>query len=218
MVCEIFFFPHWLQLYLTGKENWRYLVFGIFCIAITGCSTFSSFSPPSADSLQAWQARKSGLMQLKTWQFVGRVIVKTEDDSWSGLIYWDQQPDLYQIDFKTPLGQSMLQMQGDADSAVLKLANEKEFHAADAETLLYNKLGWGLPIKTLVSWVVGIPAPAEKHEFKLDAQGRLLALKQADWDIHFKRYAATDTLELPKKIFLSNDNLNIRLVIDRWVM
>ena len=221
MVCEIFFFHVFFKrfrLFIRHREKRQYLVFGFFSIVFASCSTFSSFPPPSADSLWAWQVRKPELTQLQTWQFVGRVVVKTEDDSWSGLIYWDQQPGLYQIDFKTPLGQSMLQLQGDADSAVLKLANKKEFRAEDAETLIYNKLGWGLPINTLVSWVIGIPAPTEKYEFKLDEQGRLLKLKQADWDIDFKRYAPTDTLELPKKIFLSNDNLNIRLVIDRWVM
>ncbi|NOX42556.1 MAG: outer membrane lipoprotein LolB [Gammaproteobacteria bacterium] len=187
-------------------------------IHVTGCSILSSFPAPSAESLRAWQARKSDLIQLQTWQFVGRVIVNTEDDSWSGIIYWDQHLDAYQIDFKTPLGQSMLQLQGDEDSAVLKLANEKEYRADDAETLIYNKLGWGLPVKTLVSWVTGMPSPAEDYEFMLDEQGRLIKLKQSDWDIQFKRYAQTDKLELPRIIFMESDALNIRLVIDKWVM
>jgi len=205
------------QVFFSGRK-WLVSVFCILGITLSGCATFSSFAPPSADSLQAWQARTPQLMQLQTWKFVGRVVVKAGGDSWSGSIVWAQQLDAYQIDFKTPLGQSMLQLQGRAGSAVLRLANDKQYQANDVEKLMYSQLGWDLPIKTLMSWVIGKPAPVTEYEFKLDDSGRLKELKQGDWDVHYKRYAAINKLDLPKVLFLDGEEVNIRLVIDKWML
>lgn len=189
----------------------------ITLIYLAGCST-ASFKPPSSDALHAWQVRKPELVQVQGWQFSGRVVIKTEDESWNGIIIWDQQPDAYLIDFKTPLGQSVLQLTGDEKEAVLRLSDQKELRAADGESLIHSQLGWSLPIHTLVSWVKGVPASDVEHEFLLDDSGRMLKLKQSDWDIDFKRYTRVKELELPNKLFMENEALNIRLVIDKWVL
>lgn len=186
---------------------------------LTACAT-PSFPPSSTESLQTWQARKPDLVQLQTWRLTGRVVIKTEDDTFTGVIFWSQEPDAYQIDFKTPLGQSVLQLQGTSQHVVLTLPNQKQYQAGNAESLMYNQLGWGLPIEALASWAAGLPVADAEQEFLLDADGRIQELRQSGWNIHYKRYTRAGVLELPNKIFMDNDDdeLNIRLVIDKWIL
>ena len=186
---------------------------------ITACAT-PSFPPPSVESFAAWQTRKSSLDQLRTWQLTGRVVITTEDDTFSGVIFWSQEPDAYQIDFKTPLGQSVLQLQGTSQHVVMTLPNQKQYQAENAESLMYNQLGWGLPIKALASWAAGLPVADAEQEFLLDADGHIQKLRQSGWNIHYKRYTRAGALQLPNKIFMDNndDELNIRLVIDKWIL
>ena len=202
--------------------RWPWLRVAVLIILgamITACAT-PSFPPPSVESFTAWQARKPSLDQLRTWQLTGRVVIKTEDDTFSGVIFWSQEPDAYQIDFKTPLGQSVLQLQGNSQHVVMTLPNQKQYQAENAESLMYNKLGWGLPIKALASWAAGLPVADAEQEFLLDADGHIQKLRQSGWNIHYKRYTRAGVLQLPNKIFMDNndDELNIRLVIDKWIL
>ena len=49
-----------------------------------------------------------------------------------------------------------------------------------------------------------------------DEEGQLSRLRQADWHIDYPAYQQSDGLSLPRKVFLENTELSVRLVIDRW--
>jgi len=51
-----------------------------------------------------------------------------------------------------------------------------------------------------------------------DEAGRLARLQQSHWLIEYPAYARVDGLVLPRKVYLENDELSVRLVIDRWTL
>lgn len=198
------------------------LFFG--AVFIAGCATNPVYTSPSRPALESWQKRHQLLSSMNNWKLRGRVVIKAENEGWNGTIFWKQSPDSYHIDFMTPLGQNVMQLDGDKSQVVLKLADNREFRADDAESLLYQQLGWGLPVTTLVHWVTGIPAPQSWHNVTLDSSGRISQLEQSDWNVQFKRYISLDSpvnsseagLELPNKIFMDKDDISLRLVIAGW--
>ena len=195
-----------------------------FVVFITGCASNPVLTSPSDSASQSWQKRYKVLSGIDSWKLRGRVVIKTENEGWSGAIVWQQDPDSYHIDFMTPLGQNVMRLDGSRSQVVLTLADNKEFRAADAESLLYAQLGWGLPVSTLVHWVTGIPAPQGWYQVTLDDDGRISALEQSDWHIQFKRYgdlsgstsSAASDHSLPNKIFMNKEEISLRLVIDSW--
>jgi len=51
---------------------------------------------------------------------------------------------------------------------------------------------------------------------QVDEQGRITERQQADWNISIKRYMDVDGLDLPGKIFMHNDHVKLKLIIQTW--
>ncbi|MDA1107105.1 MAG: lipoprotein insertase outer membrane protein LolB [Proteobacteria bacterium] len=199
-------------------------------LAIGACSTLPVPPTPAADGAAEtfWQQRQLALTALQSWTLNGRIAVLTAQQGWHAGVRWMEQDGEYHIHLDAPLGQGAAEISGNRAGVVLR-TSDGEFSAVSAEDLLEQHLGWRLPVSGLRYWVRGLPdtrAPVEGQA--LDATGRLMHLRQAGWDIEFKRYAPAGLLELPDKIFLTNNSagtgavigtdtaLEIRLIIERW--
>lgn len=200
-----------------------WLLIGL-ALALNACSTLPVPPDRAADGAAEplWQQRQQALTALQSWSLNGRIAVLTAQQGWHAGVRWMEQDGEYHIHLDAPLGQGAAEIIGNRAGVVLR-TSDGEFSAASAEDLLEQRLGWRLPVSGLRYWVRGLPdmrAPVASHT--LDAAGRLTRLQQSGWDIEFKRYAPVGPLELPDKIFLTNNStgtdatLEIRLVIERW--
>jgi outer membrane lipoprotein LolB len=185
---------------------------------LAACATTPTLSPQALK--QSWQAHRSSVARYQDWALSARIAVSTEDDAWSGQLKWHQAPQSYEIFFTAPFGQGAVQLAGDRRGVEMRAADGQVFFAPDAESLLYQQLGWRLPLAGLRYWVVGLPVPqdaaAPAPEMALDEAGRLASLKQAHWRISYPGYRQVEGVALPQKVFLENTELSVRLVIDRW--
>ena len=198
-----------------------WLLIGL-ALAVGACSTLPVPPAPAADSAAEtlWRQRQQALAALQSWNLNGRIAVLTAQEGWHAGVRWNEQDGQYHIHLDAPLGQGAAEIIGN-DAGVVLRTRDGEFSAASAEDLLEQRLGWGLPVSGLRYWVRGLPdtrAPVERRT--LDIAGRLTHLRQAGWDIEFKRYAPAYSLELPDKIFFTSlgtaTTLEIRFVIERW--
>jgi outer membrane biogenesis lipoprotein LolB len=48
--------------------------------------------------------------------------------------------------------------------------------------------------------------------------GRLDKLQQGRWLVTYPEYVSIGGVMMPRKVFLENHELSVRLVIDRWVL
>jgi outer membrane biogenesis lipoprotein LolB len=48
--------------------------------------------------------------------------------------------------------------------------------------------------------------------------GRLAKLQQGQWLVTYPEYVTIEGVMMPRKVFLENHELSVRLVIDRWVL
>lgn len=198
-------------------SNRLYLLPLLAVVLLGGCAMQPSQPTPDAAALdRLWASRHAELSGVDVWTMSGRVAVKNANDSWSASLQWQQQAEAFDIRFSSMLGQRIAQLTGDDLGAALHLPEREVVSAANLSELLDSELGWQLPIDGLRFWVVGLPTPQLEMNRELDAQGRLKWLEQAGWRIVYSRYLSSGSLEIPKKLVITRDDLRIRLVVDRW--
>lgn len=182
---------------------------------VVGCTPTPPRPPLDATPELNWQLRQQKLVQLTHWQLSGRLAVLNDHEAWHMSIEWKQHNDRYSLNIIAPLGQGSVQMHGDAVQVMLKTDQGDILNSDDPDLLLYQQLGWKVPVSALRYWVLGLPAPGE-HQQTLDDYGRLSKLQQAGWDIDFIDYQPRLGVELPRKVFVSNHQAKVKLVISGW--
>jgi len=191
----------------------RLLLALLLLLVVSGCSTVPAYAPQHLD----WPQREAALQQITAWQLEGRIAIRTADDSWSGSLWWQQLDDTYEIKFSGPFGQGAINLVGDQQQVVLN-SSEGEIVGHDgAEQLMYEQLGWRVPISSLRYWVLGRPDPTKNSSLlEFDDFDRIKSLQQGGWSVNYRRYQLFQQLDVPGKIAIKNHQLGVKLVIDHW--
>lgn len=188
----------------------------VLVFLLTSCAGFPLSRTQNAN-FPAWDLRQEALNKLENWSLTGRIVILSGDDGWSATLHWDQEPENYTMRFIAPLGQGTYQLYGD-EKLVSFLTDKNElYQASDPEQLLQNTMGWSVPVHGLKYWIKGIPEPGiESENLLLDEQGRMTSLQQSGWNISISRYNDFNGTQLPSKLSMRNDRIQLRLVIQDW--
>lgn len=185
-------------------------------VVLAGCASGPKMIEP-IDVNATWDRRQAVLLELQSWKMDGRIAVRLENEGWQAGMHWRQQNDHYEMDMFDPLGRNVARLRGGPQGVNLKTSRGESAQAADAESLMRKLLGYTLPVSGLRYWVLGIPAPnTHTQRMALDKYGRLASLRQSGWDISYQRYNNTDNIDLPKKMILINQELEIKVVVSSW--
>lgn len=184
---------------------------------LSGCAS----APPIAiNTLQQEQLCQQHLAKIATigqFSLQGRIAVNTEGKGYSGGLTWAHAAEADKLEMFSPLGGQVADITKNPTEVTLTTSDGKQYSAVNAETLTENTLGWRLPLSGLVNWVIGRPATSSAPtERVLDAQGRIVKLKQDGWDIEYSQYSAVDGYDLPSRIALRSAKINLKLVVDKW--
>jgi outer membrane lipoprotein LolB len=176
----------------------------VLALLLGGCAS----SPPVPPS-------ERDMPLPSNWTLQGRIGIKTDEQSLSGQIHWQHRADSDEVLMTSPLGQGVARIERNAAGVMLEVPNQPARHAPDAESLTHEALGYGLPVSGLVWWVQARPSPASPFVASRDADGRLEQLKQDGWVIDYLQYSA-DAPRRPRKLVVTREGLEIRLVADDW--
>jgi outer membrane lipoprotein LolB len=207
------------------KERERELMFrasrkiqlALLVLLVPGCATLPPESEPSADGRRLFRDREVEIESLSNWTFNGRVSVKADDEGWTARIRWDQKGERYDIRVVAPFGQGTFLITGSPGAVVLTDRDGVTHSAAAPEQLLDRELGWTLPLTGLLYWVRGITDPeAAIDHMLLDDEARLRDLQQSGWRISVLDYRPVERLQLPARMFMLSDRLEVRLAIQQW--
>lgn len=155
---------------------------------------------------------------MSQWAFRGRASISHEEEGWQIDLDWRQHPDRFELHMAGPLGQGAAELSGVNDRVVLNTSDGRQFEAATARELIWQKLGWDVPVADLSYWVRGVPAPSAHVLNQVDALGRVVKMEQDGWTIEFQRYGAVGDVELPAKLAAYNATWRLKLVIDSWAL
>ena len=145
------------------------------------------------------------------FELSGRVAIRHAREAASGRIFWRHSDDADELLITSPLGQGIARINRERDEYRLVTADNKLYRASDAESLTEQALGWRLPLAGLPDWVRGRASPGRPAETRGEA-GKDLELRQDGWHVAYEDFRKGR----PFRLRISREDLEIRLIVDRW--
>jgi outer membrane lipoprotein LolB len=178
-------------------------------LLLTGCASQWQVPQPA----RLWQ----NLQNLQSWSLKGQVAIHTTTQGSSFSVIWQQLPQQYTLNFFGPLGLGHALLQQLNQQEVALYVGNKRYTAASPDILLQQQLGWPLPVTNLYYWIRGIPAPHWPSQVVWDENHHLIqTLSQQGWIIQYLHYRTINKLNLPDKISLQHDRLQVKIIIRQW--
>lgn len=180
-------------------------VLALACVLLTAACTMVPFESrvPAAPSTP--------------FDFSGRVRVSFDGRAFSSALRWQHVPGRDEIWLLSPVGQTLAHIVDGGDGAVLTAADQRQYSAANVESLTRQALGWELPVANLKYWMRGDVAPGSAPDAVVRGDDRRIArLEQGGWRVALTYYPAQEYEGLPRTLDLAGGSHEIRLVIDTW--
>lgn len=152
---------------------------------------------------------------ITAFSIEGRLSVRHAAQRHAVNVYWQHRPEADELLLSGPLGQGVARLSRTADGARLQLADQRQFAAADWETLAEQLLGVALPLSALPRWILAQPA-AVPLDGAFDAAGRLQWQQADGWRIDYLDYESPSAQALPTLLELRHGETEVRLKIDAW--
>ncbi len=176
-------------------------------LILSGCASIPAGAP----------ARATAVDSRAPFKIEGRLSARRGAEAMTANFTWIHAPPRDELVITTPLGQEVAQISGDATArrVELRAADGRLDEAADWSTLTERTLGFALPVAGLGAWVRGAPHDGAPFSVEPDAAGRAGVLRQDGWEIVYG-YGDGKTRE-PARLRLTYADLEVRIVIDRWM-
>lgn len=194
----------------------RTLLMLVSTLTLFACSTASIKPDASAGAGELHVLHLKQLANISSFALQGRIGIQTNPKGFSGSLIWQHTNNHDEISLFSPLGSQLASISSTPTQITLLDSSGKSYHAADAETLTQEVLGWRLPLKGLSDWALGRPRPAPIQHSAWNALGQLTHLQQDGWSIEFDHYQQHGAYALPGKIYLKSEQLNLKLLVEKW--
>jgi outer membrane lipoprotein LolB len=175
-------------------------VFLLALMVLGGCAGVPPAAPPAAAVL------------VRAFTVQGRVSVQYDDQSLSGQLNWRAGAASDDVLLSSPLGQGLARISRNELGVTLTRPGEPVVAAENVEVLTQSTLGFSLPLSGLRFWVQAQPDPARASDVRVNAEGVVEQIAQDGWKIEYLQFLENR----PRKIHVTREGLEIRLVIDEW--
>lgn len=187
----------------------RLLIISFFVVLISACAT----RPPPSYSVNA-QKHQQQLQQLRNWQIRGKLAFRSEQDKFSASLNWRQQNKDFRLNLSSFLGTNILLLEKHQGRVELQYDDNRYQHIS-AAALLYELLGWTIPVESISQWIKGQASPEALTEFSDD--GLISRLQTRDgWVVNFSDYRQANQTLLPHQISLQAGGNKIKIRVDTW--
>jgi len=156
---------------------------------------------------------------MAQWDLYARAALRLQGEAYNISLQWQREADdRFEMLLEAPFGQGVLRIEASGPGRYrLSLPDGQVVTNSSVEALLDQVVGWSLPISGLDYWVRGLPDPRSVSSHLLDSAGRAQSIRQDGWDITYLDYFADSARPaLPRRLSIANDQLTLKLVIERW--
>ena len=182
-------------------------------LLVAGCASRPTVRLPEMES---WESRTELLSSLHSWEFSGRIAVKSGEEGINAKLRWVQQNDGFEATVSGPLGIGTVRIESDGRLVIHTGKDGVRTELDNAEADLYYRYGWTIPISSLSYWALGIPDPSMPAQTELNSEQQLAKLQQRDWTVSIQRYRISGGQPMPQLLLAYNSNTRVRIVIDKW--
>ena len=170
---------------------------------------------PDAALMQAQVARETALMARPDWSLSGRIAISDGKDGGSGRIDWKQHGADFDIRLSAPVTRQSWRLVREGGRVRLEGLEGGTLEGTDAEALLYQALGWMVPVDALASWARGVRASSDA-QLEFGADGLPSLLTEDGWSVEYRAWDAGGDPPRPKKVFAAQGESKVRLSVDHW--
>lgn len=193
-------------------------------LALASCGSLPVTRTTEPDD---WAQTRASLSELKRWHVVARLAIQTETQGGSLDMFWSQADQQFTIKLIAPLGQGAMQLKGNADWVVAKLADGSQLQGKPDE-LMRQYFEVSLPVDALGYWLRGMTMPAHEVNSPVwNGDKHLHTFIQHGWRVEMLQYRPVDGYQLPHRFYLEPINASegsadgsgqtsVRVIISRW--
>lgn len=187
----------------------------IIILFLSGCGTLYGPPPPGTHYLTK-QERRQQLMAINSWDMYAALGVRFANKNTMAHFYWLQAGNDFTINIFTPLNIGGVKITGNKKQVILWRSATDKITAKTPGQLMHQELGWSLPLFNMKYWVLGLAAPHIPYHAKYDSYNHLNYLQQQGWKIEYADFRSINGIDLPRKIWLENPRLQVKLVVEKW--
>jgi outer membrane lipoprotein LolB len=187
-------------------------------VLLSGCLSTSYESRTSPLSIDE---RNQQLHNLQDWTLVGKIAFIQENSRESASINWQvlQSKEQQQLDLTTYLGINVLHLSTIENQHTITV-DGKTYQTSDLDVLIRSLTGFSLPTKALTYWLKGLPYQGT-DTISYDTETNLPYLLVSEyagktWQIRYDKYELTNNINLAKKFTIKENNLLIKIAINKW--
>ncbi|WP_105103591.1 lipoprotein insertase outer membrane protein LolB [Microbulbifer pacificus] len=192
------------------------LTAALLLLTLAACS--AQKPQPQQPPGQATQAQSAAALQR--WEVKGKLGVRSPKENGSANLTWQQASGNYRIHLSGPLGAGATMISGSPTGVSLQRGNDPAVIASNPAQLTEEIMGWPLPVSEMFYWVRGLVAPGAVSGEQRNAQGQLLRLQQAGWQLDFSGYQSVGPYQLPTRITAATNQaagpVSVTVVIKEW--
>ncbi len=171
-----------------------------------------------APVISEWDARRAVLESLSEWEFTGSINVRDAEEAHSSRIRWRQNNELYRINLWGTFNIGATEVNGKPGEVRIEQEGEEPIITDTPEQLLYDRIGYELPVTELNFWIKGIPAPGPSQELSFADNQQLLSFVQAGWRVDYLGYTNFGQQTLPTRIRVQKPPLRLDLIRLNWTL
>jgi outer membrane lipoprotein LolB len=142
----------------------------------------------------------------------GRVSVHQDEENFSGQFQWVSRNGEDDILLSDPLGQGVARIVRNERETTLQLPDGRSQSAPDADALTEKLLGFRLPLGGMTYWIVARPSPSSPNQLVYNDQHQVERINQDGWKIDYLSYLG----QRPRKVLITRQAMEIKLVVDHW--
>lgn len=151
------------------------------------------------------------------FELMGRLSARHGNDALAANFRWTHERERDELDFSSPLGQTIVRLSGDASGVRLQTPDGRVETASDWESLTTRALGWPLPVEGLAFWIQGLSRPGAPATVEPGSNGLPAALRQDGWSIAYQAFErGTDGVSRPQRLTLDYPEVELRIAVDSW--
>ncbi len=201
--------------------NTLYRVLVLLVVAIgllSGCASTDSMTNVE------WQTHQQRLSSITHYSNSGKLGYISPEQRQSLNYSWQYSPDSTKLRLSTFLGQTVLNLHADAQSASVKTYDDEIYYASSPQALIHQLTGLTIPVSELNDWMLGKPTNADGYQ--LNTTNTLTALTKElngqAWELNYLSYQDVQldgvTLPLPRSMKLIQGNTSINIVVTKWTL
>jgi len=188
----------------------------LLILALAACVSPPVRRAPDAALLQAQAARETALAAHPDWTLSGHIAISDGKDGGSGRIDWKQHGSDFDIRLSAPVTRQSWRLVREGGRVRLEGLQGGMIEGTDAQALLYQALGWLVPVDALSAWARGARASSNAAQLQFGADGLPSLLTEDDWSVDYRAWDTASDPPRPKKVFASQGDAKVRLSVDSW--